>query len=344
MKFFKNKSILITGGTGSFGSAFIFKILKSKINFKEIRVFSRDEKKQDDLRKKINNFKIKFLLGDVRDLDSLKKAVKGVDYIFHAAALKQVPSCEFYPLEAVKTNILGTNNVIQLAIENSVKKVVVLSTDKAVYPINAMGMSKALMEKIAISNFNLSDKKSNNKTIICITRYGNVLASRGSVVPLFIDQIQKNKPITVTDPKMTRFIMPMEKAIELVTFAMKTAKGGEIFVQKTPAANINNLLQAILEIFKKKKYKINHIGTRHGEKAYESLLTKEEMFSAKDMGNYFRIDSDQRDLNYDLYFKKNKNNLNNIKDYNSNNTKQLSIAEIKKILLALDIFTDQFDI
>jgi UDP-glucose 4-epimerase len=343
MKFFKNKSILITGGTGSFGSAFIFKILKSKINFKEIRVFSRDEKKQDDLRKKINNFKIKFLLGDVRDLDSLKKAVKGVDYIFHAAALKQVPSCEFYPLEAVKTNILGTNNVIQLAIENSVKKVVVLSTDKAVYPINAMGMSKALMEKIAISNFNLSDKK-NNKTIICITRYGNVLASRGSVVPLFIDQIQKNKPITVTDPKMTRFIMPMEKAIELVTFAMKTAKGGEIFVQKTPAANINNLLQAILEIFKKKKYKINHIGTRHGEKAYESLLTKEEMFSAKDMGNYFRIDSDQRDLNYDLYFKKGKNNLNNIQDYNSNNTKQLSIAEIKKILLALDIFTDQFDI
>jgi UDP-N-acetylglucosamine 4,6-dehydratase len=343
MKFFKNKSILITGGTGSFGSAFIFKILKSKINFKEIRVFSRDEKKQDDLRKKINNSKIKFLLGDVRDLDSVKKAVKSVDFIFHAAALKQVPSCEFYPLEAVKTNILGTNNVIQLAIENSVKKVVVLSTDKAVYPINAMGMSKALMEKIAISNFNLSEKK-NNKTIICITRYGNVLASRGSVVPLFIDQIQKNKPITVTDPKMTRFIMPMEKAIELVTFAMKTAKGGEIFVQKTPAANINNLLQAILEIFKKKKYKINHIGTRHGEKAYESLLTKEEMFSAKDMGNYFRIDSDQRDLNYDLYFKKGKNNLNNIQDYNSNNTKQLSIAEIKKILLALDIFTGQFDI
>jgi UDP-glucose 4-epimerase len=343
MNFFKNKIILITGGTGSFGSAFIFKILKSKINFKEIRIFSRDEKKQDDLRKKINNPKIKFLLGDVRDIESIKKAIKNVDFIFHAAALKQVPSCEFYPLEAVKTNILGTNNVIQLAIENLVKKVVVLSTDKAVYPINAMGMSKALMEKIAISNFNLSDKNS-NKTIICVTRYGNVLASRGSVVPLFINQIKKNKPITLTDPKMTRFIMPMEKAIELVTFAMKTAKGGEIFVQKTPAANINNLLQAILEIFKKKKYKINHIGTRHGEKAYESLLTKEEMFSAKDMGNYFRIDSDQRDLNYDLYFKKGKNNLNNIQDYNSDNTKQLSIAEIKKILLALDIFTDQFDI
>lgn len=343
MNFFKNKIILITGGTGSFGSAFIFKILKSKINFKEIRVFSRDEKKQDDLRKKINNPKIKFLLGDVRDIESIKKAIKNVDFIFHAAALKQVPSCEFYPLEAVKTNILGTNNVIQLAIENLVKKVVVLSTDKAVYPINAMGMSKALMEKIAISNFNLSDKNS-NKTIICVTRYGNVLASRGSVVPLFINQIQKDKPITVTDPKMTRFIMPMEKAIELVTFAMKTAKGGEIFVQKTPAANINNLLQAILEIFKKKKYKINHIGTRHGEKAYESLLTKEEMFSAIDMGNYFRIDSDQRDLNYDLYFKKGKNFLKNVEDYNSNNTKLLSVEEIKKILLTLDIFKDKFNI
>jgi UDP-glucose 4-epimerase len=220
MNFFKNKTILITGGTGSFGTAFILKILKSKINFKEIRVFSRDEKKQEDLRKKINNSKIKFLLGDVRDIDSIKKAIKNVDFIFHAAALKQVPSCEFYPLEAVKTNILGTNNVIQLAIENSVKKVVVLSTDKAVYPINAMGMSKALMEKIAISNFNLIDKNS-VKTIICVTRYGNVLASRGSVVPLFVDQIQKNKPITLTDPEMTRFIMPMEKAIELVGVMVK---------------------------------------------------------------------------------------------------------------------------
>jgi len=340
MNFLKNKVILITGGTGSFGSAFIFKILNSKINFKEIRVFSRDEKKQDDLRKKINNSKVKFLLGDVRDSESIKKAIKKVDFIFHAAALKQVPSCEFYPLEAVKTNILGTNNIIQLAIENLVKKVVVLSTDKAVYPINAMGMSKALMEKIAISNFNLSDK-SNNKTIICVTRYGNVLASRGSVVPLFINQILENKPITLTDPKMTRFIMPMNKAIELVVFAMKNAKGGEVFVQKTPAASIKNLLQAILEIFKNKKHKISYIGTRHGEKAYESLLTKEEMFSAKDIGSYFRIDSDQRDLNYDLYFNKGKNNLNNFEDYNSNNTKQLSIAAIKKILLTLEIFTDK---
>jgi UDP-N-acetylglucosamine 4,6-dehydratase len=343
MIFFKNKIILITGGTGSFGSAFIFKILKSKVNFKEIRVFSRDEKKQDDLRKKINNSKIKFLLGDVRDPESIKKAIKNADFIFHAAALKQVPSCEFYPLEAVKTNILGTNNVIQLAIENSVKKVVVLSTDKAVYPINAMGMSKALMEKIAISNFNLSDKN-NNKTIICVTRYGNVLASRGSVVPLFVNQILEHKPITLTNPKMTRFIMPMNKAIELVIFAMKNAKGGEIFVQKTPAANIKNLLQAILEIFKKKKYKISNIGTRHGEKDYESLLTREEMFEAKDMGSYFRIDSDQRDLNYDLYFNKGKNSSKNIEDYNSNNAKQLSIADIKKILLTLDIFVDKADV
>jgi len=328
MNFLKNKIILITGGTGSFGSSFIFKILQSKINFKEIRVFSRDEKKQDDLRKKINNPKIKFLLGDVRDSESIKKAIKNVDFIFHAAALKQVPSCEFYPLEAVKTNILGTNNVIQLAIENHVKKVVVLSTDKAVYPINAMGMSKALMEKIAISNFNLGEKNG-NRTIICVTRYGNVLASRGSVVPLFIDQILKNKPITLTNPKMTRFIMPMNKAIELVIFAMKNAKGGEIFVQKTPATNIKNLLQAILEIFNKKKHK------NHNEE------TKEEMFHAKDMGDYFCIDSDQRDLNYDLYFNKGKNSLKNVEDYNSNNTKQLSVAEIKKVLLTLDIFTDK---
>jgi len=337
MKFLKNKIILITGGTGSFGSAFIFKVLNSKVNFKEIRVFSRDEKKQDDLRKKINNSKIKFLLGDVRDPESIKKAMKNVDFVFHAAALKQVPSCEFYPLEAVKTNVLGTNNVIQLAIDNLVKKVVVLSTDKAVYPINAMGMSKALMEKVAISNFNLSD---NNKTIICVTRYGNVLASRGSVVPLFINQILENKPVTLTNPKMTRFIMPMNKAIELVIFAMKNAKGGEIFIQKTSAANIKNILQAILEILKKKEHKINYIGTRHGEKDHESLLTREEVIQAKDMGGYFRIDSDQRDLNYDLYFNKGKNNLKNLEDYNSNNTKQLSIADIKKILLTADIFSD----
>ena len=336
MKFLKNQIILITGGTGSFGSAFIFKVLSSKVNFKEIRVFSRDEKKQDDLRKKFNNSKIKFLLGDVRDPESIKKAMKNVDFIFHAAALKQVPSCEFYPLEAVKTNVLGTNNVIQLAIDNLVKKVVVLSTDKAVYPINAMGMSKALMEKVAISNFNFS----NNKTIICVTRYGNVLASRGSVVPLFINQILENKPVTLTNPKMTRFIMPMNKAIELVIFAMKNAKGGEIFIQKTPAANIKNILQAILEILKKKEHKINYIGTRHGEKDHESLLTREEVIQAKDMGGYFRIDSDQRDLNYDLYFNKGKNNLKNLEDYNSNNTKQLSIADIKKILLAADIFAD----
>jgi len=339
MNFLKNKTILITGGTGSFGSAFIFKMINNKINFKEIRVFSRDEKKQEDLRKKLNNHKIKFFIGDVRDVDSLKPAVKNVDLIFHAAALKQVPSCEFYPLEAVKTNILGTNNLIQLSIDNLVEKVVVLSTDKAVYPINAMGMSKALMEKIAISNFNLNSvKNKKSKTIICVTRYGNVLASRGSVVPLFIEQLQKNKPITITDPKMTRFIMPMNKALELVIFAMKNAKGGEIFVQKTPATTIENLLKAILIIFKKKKYKINCIGTRHGEKNYESLLTKEELMNAKDMGSYFRIDSDQRDLNYDLYLHEGTNKIKNFSDYNSNNTKQLSTEETKSILLSLDIF------
>jgi len=337
MNFFKNKIILITGGTGSFGSAFIFRILKSNAKFKEIRIFSRDEKKQDDLRKKINNSKIKFFLGDVRDAESVKKAIKSVDFIFHAAALKQVPSCEFYPLEAVKTNILGTNIVIQLAIENSVKKVVVLSTDKAVYPINAMGMSKALMEKIAISNFNLN-YINNNKTIICVTRYGNVLASRGSVLPLFVDQILENKPITLTDPKMTRFIMPMEKAIDLVIFAMQNAKGGEIFVQKTPATNIGNLLKATLSIFNKKNYKINIIGTRHGEKLYESLLTKEEMNKAKDMGSYFCINSDQRDLNYDLYYVAGSKNIKYQNDYNSNNAKQLTFEKTKKILLNLDIF------
>jgi UDP-glucose 4-epimerase len=334
---FENKVLMITGGTGSFGNTILKRFLSTDV--REIRIFSRDEKKQEEMRISLNNPKLKFYIGDVRDYDSILQAMKGVDYVFHAAALKQVPSCEFYPLEAVKTNILGTNNIIQLAIENLVKKVVVLSTDKAVYPINAMGMSKALMEKIAISNFNLSDK-SNNKTIICVTRYGNVLASRGSVVPLFINQILENKPVTLTNPKMTRFIMPMNKAIELVIFAMKNAKGGEIFIQKTPAANIKNILQAILEILKKKEHKINYIGTRHGEKDHESLLTREEVIQAKDMGGYFRIDSDQRDLNYDLYFNKGKNNLKNLEDYNSNNTKQLSIADIKKILLAADIFSD----
>ena len=334
---FKNKILLITGGTGSFGESFLRKVLSSKILFKEIRIFSRDEKKQEDLRKNINNKNVKFIIGDVRDKESLNSAVNGSNLIFHAAALKQVPSCEFYPLEAIKTNILGTNNLIQLAIQHSVERVVCLSSDKAVYPINAMGMSKALMEKIAISNFNLNK----NGPIISVTRYGNVLASRGSVVPLFVDQILNNKPITITDPKMTRFIMPMDKAIQLVLFALKYGKGGEIFVQKTPATNIYNLLQAILSIFNKKNYKINIIGTRHGEKHYESLLTREEMAKAKDMGEYFCINSDQRDLNYDLYFAKGSKDISSFEDYNSNNAEQLTIDKTKKILLNLDIFKNK---
>lgn len=334
---FKNKILLITGGTGSFGESFLRKVLSSKILFKEIRIFSRDEKKQEDLRKNINNKNVKFFIGDVRDKESLNAVIKGSNLIFHAAALKQVPSCEFYPLEAVKTNILGTNNLIQLAIQHSVERVVCLSSDKAVYPINAMGMSKALMEKIAISNFNLNK----NGPIISVTRYGNVLASRGSVVPLFINQILNNKPITITDPKMTRFIMPMDKAIQLVLFALKYGKGGEVFVQKTPATNIHNLLQAILSIFNKKNYKINIIGTRHGEKHYESLLTREEMAKAKDMGEYFCINSDQRDLNYDLYFAKGSKDISSFEDYNSNNAEQLTIDKTKKILLKLDIFKNK---
>ena len=334
---FKNKILLITGGTGSFGESFLRKVLSSKILFKEIRIFSRDEKKQEDLRKNIKNKNVKFFIGDVRDKESLNAVIKGSNLIFHAAALKQVPSCEFYPLEAVKTNILGTNNLIQLAIQHSVERVVCLSSDKAVYPINAMGMSKALMEKIAISNFNLNK----NGPIISVTRYGNVLASRGSVVPLFINQILNNKPITITDPKMTRFIMPMDKAIQLVLFALKYGKGGEVFVQKTPATNIHNLLQAILSIFNKKNYKINIIGTRHGEKHYESLLTREEMAKAKDMGEYFCINSDQRDLNYDLYFAKGSKDISSFEDYNSNNAEQLTIDKTKKILLKLDIFKNK---
>lgn len=335
MNIFKNKTILIIGGTGSFGQAFLNRIIKSQ--FKKINILSRDEKKQEDLRNFYKNSKISFYIGDIRDKMSILEPMQNVDYVFHAAALKQVPSCEFYPLEAIKTNVLGTQNVLDCAVESKVKKLIVLSTDKAVYPINAMGMSKALMEKIAISNFNLNK----NGPIISVTRYGNVLASRGSIVPLFIDQILNNKPITITDPKMTRFIMPMDKAIQLVLFALKYGKGGEVFVQKTPATNIHNLLQAILSIFNKKNYKINIIGTRHGEKHYESLLTREEMAKAKDMGEYFCINSDQRDLNYDLYFAKGSKDISSFEDYNSNNTEQLTIDKTKKILLNLDIFKNK---
>jgi UDP-N-acetylglucosamine 4,6-dehydratase len=335
---FNNKIILVTGGTGSFGTAFISYLLSKKIPFKEVRIFSRDEKKQEDLRKFFNLSKIKFYIGDVRDPNSLNTAIKNVDYIFHAAAFKQVPSCEFYPLEAVKTNILGTENVLQKAMEYYVKKVICLSTDKAVYPINAMGISKAMMERLVISK-SLVEKTG---TIICITRYGNVLASRGSVVPIFINQIKNNQPITVTDPTMTRFLMPMNKAIDLILYAMLNGKNGDIFVQKTSATSIDIIVKALLEIFNKKKdYKINIIGNRHGEKKHESLLTREEIFKAKDLGQYFKVSSDIRDLNYDLYFSKGQKEISNISDYSSNTVKQLSQKETIKLLLGLDLLNNK---
>ena len=335
---FKGKNILITGGTGSFGTAFIISLLKKKISFNEIRIFSRDEKKQDDLRKFFNLSKIKFYIGDVKDAASLNAAIKNVDYIFHAAAYKQVPSCEFYPLEAVKTNVLGTENVLQKAIENNVKKVICLSTDKAVYPINAMGISKARMEKVAISKSLVE----HNKTTICITRYGNVLASRGSVVPIFINQIKKNEPITVTDPAMTRFLMPMSKAIELVTYALQNGNNGDIFIQKTPATSIHVIVKSLLKIFNKKNnYKINIIGNRHGEKKHESLLTREEISRAKDLGRYFKITSDIRNLNYELYFSKGIKKISKLEDYNSNTVKQLNQRETEKILTNLDLINNK---
>jgi UDP-glucose 4-epimerase len=335
---FKGKNILITGGTGSFGTAFIISLLKKKVPFNEIRIFSRDEKKQDDLRKFFNLSKIKFYIGDVKDPASLNAAIKNVDYIFHAAAYKQVPSCEFYPLEAVKTNVLGTENVLQKAIENNVKKVICLSTDKAVYPINAMGISKAMMEKVAISKSLVE----HNKTIICITRYGNVLASRGSVVPIFINQIKKNEPITVTDPDMTRFLMPMNKAIELVTYALQNGNNGDIFIQKTPATSIHIIIKSLLKIFNKKNnYKINIIGSRHGEKKHESLLTREEIFKAKDLGQYFKIGSDIRNLNYELYFSKGNKKILKLEDYSSNTVKQLNQRETEKILINLDLINNK---
>ena len=329
---FKNKTLLITGGTGSFGSAFLNHIIKNKIPFKEIRILSRDEKKQDDLRKKINNKKVKFYLGDVRDKDSLKHPVSNVDYIFNAAALKQVPSCEFYPYEALKTNVVGTSNVIETAFEKNVKKVICLSTDKAVYPINAMGITKSLMEKIAISK----SLTKQNKTIVCVTRYGNVLASRGSVIPSMIKQINDNNPITVTDPKMTRFIMQMDSALELVLFAIKYGKNGDTFIPKTPAIKIGILANTIIKFMGKKKYPIKIIGKRHGEKSNESLMTDEEMISAKSFKGYYKIVSDIRDLNYDLYF--NKGELKKIKQsYSSDTAKQLSENDLLVILKKMKV-------
>tara|TARA_B100000989_G_scaffold214088_1_gene162770 strand:+ start:30095 stop:31090 length:996 start_codon:yes stop_codon:yes gene_type:complete len=323
----KNKTLLITGGTGSFGNAFLSKCINDN-TFNEIRIFSRDEKKQYDLRTKINSYKLKFYVGDVRDKDSVDFAVKGVDCIFHAAALKQVPSCEFFPLEAVKTNVLGTENVLSSAIENKVKKVICLSTDKAVYPINAMGVSKAMMEKVFVAKSRISED-----TLICGTRYGNVMASRGSVIPHFYQQIKENIDITVTDPDMTRFMMTLEDAVNLVFYAFQNGKPGDIFVQKSPAARIGLLAETMKEIYKSKS-KIKNIGIRHGEKSHETLLSKEEKMISEDLGEYYRIPSDNRDLNYNNYFSKGTNTKAK-KDYNSKNTNQLNKKELKLLLASI---------
>ena len=326
------KTLLITGGTGSFGNAVLNRFLKTEY-FEEIRIFSRDEKKQDDLRKRLNNIKVKFYLGDVRDKDSLIPAINGVDYIFHAAALKQVPSCEFFPLEAVKTNIIGTDNVLTVAQDFEVKKVVVLSTDKAAYPINAMGMSKALMEKVMIAKSRILD---NNKTIFCGTRYGNVMASRGSVIPLFIEQIKENKPLTITDPNMTRFMMTLEDAVDLVLFAFEHANQGDLFVQKAPSATVGTLAQALIELYKSSS-EIKVIGTRHGEKLYETLVNREDMIKADDLGEYYRIPADNRDLNYEQYFSEGMPDIANFNEYHSHNTVILDVEGMKQLLLKLPI-------
>ena len=334
---FKDKTLLITGGTGSFGNAVMTKFLNTDI--REIRIFSRDEKKQDDMRKIYKSDKLKFYIGDVRDLSSVKNAMHDVDYIFHAAALKQVPSCEFFPLEAVKTNVLGTDNVLTAAIDMKVKKVICLSTDKAVYPVNAMGTSKAMMEKVFIAKSKTVDPE---RTLICGTRYGNVMASRGSVIPLFIEQIKNGKPVTITDPDMTRYIMSLEEAVDLVLYAFENAEAGDILVQKAPACKIVDLAKAIKEIFNASN-SVNIIGTRHGEKMYESLLTEEECANAIDLGNYFKIPADKRDLNYDKYFVEgNKSNF-IYKEYTSHSTIQLSIEQIKEKLLQLDYVREQLE-
>lgn len=327
---FKDKTIIITGGTGSFGNAVLRRFLNTEV--KEIRIFSRDEKKQDDMRKEYMNPKIKFHIGDVRDYDSVANAMVGVDYVFHAAALKQVPSCEFFPVQAVKTNILGAENVLRAAITNQVKKVIVLSTDKAVYPINAMGMSKALMEKVMVA---YSRQQPDNGTVLCGTRYGNVMASRGSVIPLFIEQIKAGNPITITDPDMTRYLMSLEEAVELVVYAYQNGIQGDIFVQKSPASTVIDLAQALIELFNAKT-QIKIIGTRHGEKKHETLVNREEMAKAVDLPGYYQIPADTRDLNYGKYFENGEAKVSVITDYTSENTQRLSIPEIKDKLLSLE--------
>lgn len=332
---FENKVLLLTGGTGSFGNAVLKRFLES--DFKEIRIFSRDEKKQDDMRKKYQSSKLKFYIGDVRDFNSVLNVTRGVDYIFHAAALKQVPSCEFYPLEAVKTNILGTENLLEAAIQNKVSRVVCLSTDKAVYPINAMGISKAMMEKVMVAK---SRNLEGTGTVICGTRYGNVMASRGSVIPLFVDQIRAGNPITITDPHMTRFMMTLEDAVDLVLYAFNHGQNGDIFVQKAPAATIDTLAQAVTQLLDKQDHTINVIGTRHGEKAFEALLSREEKACAEDLGDYFRVPADQRDLNYEKYIEDGNTKVVEYEDYNSHNTTRLDVEGMKKLLLKLEFIRD----
>jgi len=332
---FKDKVLMITGGTGSFGSAVLKRFIDS--NIKEIRIFSRDEKKQDDMRHQIQSNKVKFYIGDVRDKRSVDAAMYGVDYVFHAAALKQVPSCEFFPMQAVYTNVLGTENVLDSAIQNGIKNVVVLSTDKACYPINSMGISKAMMEKVAIAKGRSLGK--NAQTTICCTRYGNVMASRGSVIPLWVEQIKSGKEITITDPNMTRFMMTLEDAVDLVLYAFQNGKNGDLFVQKSPAATLDILANSIFNLYKTEA-KIRVIGTRHGEKLYESLVTREEMAKAEDIDNYYKIPCDDRDLNYNKYFVEGEEKVSKFLDYHSHNTTQLDIAEMTKLLLKLEMIQE----
>lgn len=337
----RNKTLLITGGTGSFGNAVLNRFLHTD-HFNEIRIFSRDEKKQDDMRSQLKNPKLKFFIGDVRDYDSVEPVTRGVDYIFHAAALKQVPSCEFFPMQAVKTNVEGTQNVIRAAGYNAVKKVICLSTDKAAYPINAMGISKAMMEKVAIA-----ESRNLHNTTICLTRYGNVMASRGSVIPLFISQVKSGLPLTITDPMMTRFLMSLNDAVDLVLFAFENGNQGDLFVNKAPAATIGDLAKAIIDLAKANN-KINIIGTRHGEKLYETLCTREEMIRAEDLGDFYRIPADNRDLNYTMYFSEGEKSISEIDDYHSHNTERLDIEGVKKLLSKLaivrkELFSEEID-
>lgn len=328
---FNNRTLLITGGTGSFGNAVLRRFLNSDL--REIRIFSRDEKKQDDMRKRYNDPKLKFYIGDVRDSRSIASAMRGVDFCFHAAALKQVPSCEFHPMEAVRTNVLGTENVLEAAIAAEVQRVICLSTDKAVYPINAMGISKAMMEKVMVA---VSRNLEGTKTTICGTRYGNVMASRGSVIPLFVEQVLAGQPITVTDPAMTRFMMTLDDAVELVLYAFAHGKNGDIFVQKAPAATVKVLTQALLDLLNRPNHEVREIGTRHGEKLYEALLSREEMAGAEDLGGYFRVPPDGRDLNYAKFVEQGEQRISHSEDYNSHNTQRLDVDGMKKLLLKLD--------